>query len=254
MRLFAGGASTDVITFGTVAALDNVWDGGGTLSIWLKPASALTGGGGNRRVYERSAASNRGFLGTLDAGVTWTPFFECNFDGGLGAWRTTSQETLSVLTHLAITYNANATGNTPTFYVNGTARTTSTTSTPIGTRVSDTGESLYLGNRADGTRPQDGPLAEFALWNRVLTQSEIAALANWFSPLFFTNSLKFMTPLIGRYSPELSFGPNGPAGTVTGATYADHHKILTPTSTPFTLRTPVLTPRPLVTVLCSLRW
>lgn len=72
-----------------------------------------------------------------------------------------------------------------------------------------------------------GGVAECALWNRVLSLDEMAALGRGFSPAFFPNGRIAYCPVDGRHSPELNLADGSP-GTVTGTTYLEHPPVIYP--------------------------
>lgn len=71
-----------------------------------------------------------------------------------------------------------------------------------------------------------GDLAEFAMWNRVLTSAEMALLAARFSPMFLPDGLQVYVP----YVRELTELRSGLALTNTGTTAAVHPRIMYPAS------------------------
>jgi hypothetical protein len=76
--------------------------------------------------------------------------------------------------------------------------------------------------------PADGNLAEVALWTTALGQADFDTYNLGYSPLFIKReSLLGYWHLFGRSSPE-SERINGLAGTVTGATWAAHPRVIYP--------------------------
>lgn len=71
-----------------------------------------------------------------------------------------------------------------------------------------------------------GGIADAALWNRVLSAGELAALGRGFSPAVFPRGRVMYSPVDGRHSPEINW--NGTSGTVTEAAYLDHPPVLYP--------------------------
>lgn len=69
-----------------------------------------------------------------------------------------------------------------------------------------------------------GRIAEAALWNRVLSADEIAALAKAFSPLFFRNGLKFYVPCVRAAIDVVA----GKTPTYDGTSVVSHPRILYP--------------------------
>lgn len=81
-----------------------------------------------------------------------------------------------------------------------------------------TGKWVLGGRTFDTTRNMVGKLAEFAIWNRVLSAGEIATLANRYSPMFIQNGLKFYIDLVSGTGSRVSAA----ATSVTGTTVFDH--------------------------------
>jgi hypothetical protein len=80
-------------------------------------------------------------------------------------------------------------------YFDGVSQTLNPDVAPSGTATS-TAQSLRIGNRSGDDRNFDGSLADMAIWNRVLTQEEIDALADGLSPDCITTGLVLYAPLI----------------------------------------------------------
>lgn len=96
--------------------------------------------------------------------------------------------------------------------------------------VDDSSASLRIATRdpLDATFYAGG-LAECAVWNRVLTSDEIRALGRGFAPAFFPRGRVFYCPVDGRTSTEPNWAGTT-HGTVTGATYLEHPKVIYPNS------------------------
>lgn len=129
--------------------------------------------------------------------------------------------------HSLTTYDWGSTANKPEHYLDGSIQTRTNIDTPSGSPV-NTSTAFYIGSDAATGSYFGGDVAEFAIWNRVLTAAEAAILGDGFSPLFIPNGLVFYTPLIGRTSPEIELR-YGSSGTVSGAVVADHPRIIYPT-------------------------
>jgi hypothetical protein len=90
------------------------------------------------------------------------------------------------------------------------------------------GTALYFGARSDedNDRRLGGDMAEWAKWDRTLIDTERAALASGFSPLFFPRELKWYVPMIRPYV-ELK---EGLTVTNDGSTIGAHPAIIYPGS------------------------
>lgn len=92
------------------------------------------------------------------------------------------------------------TGTAAEFYVNGAA--TGTATAGFGGITTDGALIGSLDGQVSGF-DIDGDLAEFAVWNAILTPNEWAALGANYSPLFIRpQSLVSYLPIFGRNSPE----------------------------------------------------
>lgn len=143
-----------------------------TFSIWMRADSSGEGGFGRIMVFDNGAAASTEGL-SISAGldlawrVDWsTTDLTDTFDTNLstGVWY-----------HILITYDGSSVSNHAVAYVNG-ASTTSPSASASGTLTTSFNE-IIIGNVGDGARTFDGKLSEAAIWNVVLTQSEIDILA-----------------------------------------------------------------------------
>ena len=166
------GADT-VVNAGSDASLDNIWDGGGTFSIWVNPrsdgesdAGRILGKGLQGWVCYCRAESG-GFLGIQ---------FYVDFDGGDGSWRSPIVIPINEDTNIIVTYDSDSVGNVPTIYINGVPISLITVSSPIGTRLTDAGSSFMIGDRASGAVGFDGKQDEPILYDRILTPQKVRAL------------------------------------------------------------------------------
>ncbi len=106
--------------------------------------------------------------------------FYQDFDGATnGVWKTTNNcYTPGVLFHFVITYDNSATTKDPVIYVNGASVGLTETATPAGTRVTDAGGNLYIGNRAATDRPFGGQMYLFRLISGLWTQAQVTQDCN----------------------------------------------------------------------------
>lgn len=111
-------------------------------------------------------------------------------------------------------------------YLDGAAKgTASAANSPADLNLVSIGTSRY-GTSTEYTF--SGYLAEAAIWNVALTDNEVAILGRGYSPLLVRpQSLVAYWPLIGNESPETDLR-GGYNLTVTGATKADHPRIILP--------------------------
>ncbi len=145
-----------------------------TAEIWINPA---TGSGRTFRILTKVEALSDSYspkayqIGTHDWGGARRPNGGiCTTDGEFMNW---GGEAISdaTWTHMAITYDANAGANNFKLYVNGQLSTAQTVTGNL-----TTGQGLlFLGNSGANLENFVGAIDELRLWNRALTQAEIAA-------------------------------------------------------------------------------
>jgi beta-galactosidase len=79
--------------------------------------------------------------------------------------------------HVAVSYDRSNFGNVPALYVNGVRLNLSTISSPSGTQPPYNGTG-YIGNKSDLSRAWSGSLDDLRIYNRILDDAEIRALAS----------------------------------------------------------------------------
>ncbi len=166
-------------------------------------------------------------------------FTNIHWSTNSGAWSIPKPAT-GAWTHILVTYDMGSTANDPAIYVNGASQTVTERGTPSGTAPANSQSTLYLGSDSGNGQYYDGRMAEFAMWNRVLTAAEADIIgAKKYSPLFVSNGLVMYVPLIGRTSPELEL-INGANGTLTGTSVIEHPSIIYPYGDPIGIKLPNL--------------
>lgn len=147
-------------------------------------------------------------------------------NSGNARWSITNPDT--AWHNHVITYDYTATTNDPIWYIDGASQTVTERATPTGTPgYADDDGVLRIGAYYDGSGEYwDGKIAEFAIWNRILTATEAAILGAGFSPLFIPNGLVFYSPLM-RNTQDIK---GGNVGTVTNAVVFPHPRIIYPGS------------------------
>lgn len=176
-RNFAGAGSGDRITVTDDVSIQNVFDGGGTISAWIKPAS--DGELDLGRVMVKGVTGNFKWRIHVqdDDGSDMKLVFDQAFSGTNGGWDTVNRDIpRDQWTHIAITYDNSDVANDPIIYVNGSAVAITETSTPSGTRTTDVGDDLYIGNRDGGTIGFDGDIDEPRIYGAVLNANRVKEL------------------------------------------------------------------------------
>lgn len=194
---------------------------------WLYSDTGITGGrnpfwsGGSWNANFHSFVQHDGNNANLAFCANWTTTE--------GRWHIT-RDSGNTWTQHVITYDFGASTNDPIWYRNGTVITGPDffeQAAPSGTAdyAKDDG-TLTIGAYDDGsTEYWLGRIAEFAIYNRILTATEAYVLGKGFSPLFIPNGRVFYDPLI-RGSRDLM---SGNVGTVTNAVVTPHPRIIYPT-------------------------
>jgi len=105
--------------------------------------------------------------------------FSAKWNGAnLVNWKTgASSFSLNKWHHIALTYDANSSSNDPKMYVDGVEQAVSLSSgTKTGAFYGIVNQDCYIGNGSSGARSWQGNLADVAVWNSILTESDIKAL------------------------------------------------------------------------------
>lgn len=172
-----------------------------TISVWTYRYAA--GGNNLGRIVDKlqsylgGAAGTNGFAMYYDNTNSRHIFDYSLWNNTHGEWYWPFS-TANTLYHTYLTYDASSTTNDPLVWVNGSSQTITETSTPVGTLGTET-RALTIGNRDDNIRNWGGAITHVAIWNRVLSSNEGAAIRNRFDPRFFPSGLVGYWPMSGRY-------------------------------------------------------
>jgi hypothetical protein len=171
--------ANDYIECGSDPSIDNL--SSYSIALWINPDSFALN---NRTICPKGNFSTTGgwsFYTGLDAGSTSILRSYQGFSTTGGWWATTDKViSTGAWQHVVMTYNKLATTNDPVFYVNGISKAVTEGQTPVGSAVDDSDEPLYIGQDWAGSANSffDGKIEDFRLFNRILSQSEITALAS----------------------------------------------------------------------------
>lgn len=182
-----GGAATDLVNCGSDAVIDNIWDGGGSVSLCFRADS--DGEISQGRLLDKTA--NYLYM-YQDDGTNVKIRFRCNFSSTIGVWRTTDNVfRLGKYYQIILIYNADSVSNNPLLYYrcltdNEEAFTLLTVgsgltedSTPIGIRSSDSASNLVIGNYISGSRTHDGLIYDVRLFDSILSSEDITNVSNF---------------------------------------------------------------------------
>jgi hypothetical protein len=161
------------------------------------------------RVFFRFGSSDVNSVGFATLDSTNGDFDSGGGTIGLGSWY-----------HVAASYDRSNLTNLPLFYVNGIRRSTVTLTMPSGTPppLSGTG---YIGNRAALDRAWSGPIDDLRIYNRLLSDIEVQAIAAAptanVAPIVFagTNQSVFLPASASLSGSVADDGEPDPPGAVT---------------------------------------
>jgi len=175
---FTGAA--DYINAGSNANLDNIFNGGGTVSAWINPQS--WGPGGFGRILAKEIRDNEGWSFILDnvGAEDETLCLVVQFSGGESHWCTpTASISLNTWQHVVATYDSSSRLNDPTIYINGQPRANDDIDRAgAGSYVVDDGLSFFIGETTTFDRGFDGLIDGVRIYNRVLSAVEVEALCD----------------------------------------------------------------------------
>ncbi|MCI0438988.1 MAG: LamG domain-containing protein [Chloroflexi bacterium] len=169
----------DNVSVADDAAIQNIFDGGGTVEAWIAPASAGEGDAG--RIVDKASGTN-GWQLSLEGesnGFAKLRFFQ-RFTGQASSFITTDYVIrVGVWTHVAVVYDSDSPDNDTVIYINGEPYTVgdglTQTNTATGSRASDAGLTLRIGNNSAGDGTFEGGIDEVRLWSVSRTQAQIQA-------------------------------------------------------------------------------
>ena len=168
--------TNDYVTLAGTTAYDNM--GAITISAWINPAS--TGENGKGRILAKSAGTNLPSMGWsfyLTNEVTnGIKFAVDHTSAHLEHASVANAITLNQWQFVAVTWDGSATAANAHIYVNGNEVGYSVADNAVGTRASDIGKALYIGNNPALSRTFKGNIDDVKVYNRVLSASEITNL------------------------------------------------------------------------------
>jgi len=172
----------DYIDCGSPAKIADIYNGGGTSSLWLYLSG--TGEGTAPRVITTGDLTLGGYSIHVDANGSTQPMrFVVGWSTTPGDWTTSDIINNNAWNFITIIYNDDTNTNNPIFYVNGAVLTVGSgiteTASPGGAYVSDTSNNLCIGNRYNGAcvtlATYSGRIDELRLNDEILTAEWIKA-------------------------------------------------------------------------------
>jgi len=170
----------DRVNVGTNSSIDNVFAGGGTLSVWIYPQTF--GESDYGRIWHKMEQNSNDngtelFLEEAHDGYTDTFRLIKSFGSGSGQWKADSGSiVLNKWQHIVIVYNEDSDTNNPVFYRNNEIIGVNEYIAPSGTVISDEVSWGRIGSWGDAGRFFDGYIDDMRLYDRELSADEISRL------------------------------------------------------------------------------
>ena len=172
--------SNDYVHCGQEAAVDDIFDGGGSVVAWIKARS--DGGGDIGRVIQKCGGTGPDpgwyICAHSESSGAIKIQFDTSFSTTNGLWRLDSTDvTLNQWTHLVVTWNDDAHANQPVIYVNGVSKALTEVTDPAGTYDSDATQNMRIGGNGS-VNSWDGRISDVAMYDEILTASQVKILYN----------------------------------------------------------------------------
>jgi hypothetical protein len=220
--------------------LDNLYKTGLTVSAWIKPVSGANRG----RIIDKDNNGN-GWFFCMYADNSLQ--FDVPQFSQTAGYRISSNSIVdNAWQNVIVTWSGSTSSSNIHFYVNGVASDSGTIVNGVGTLGSDAGVPLAIGNRAsDLTRGFVGSIDDLRVYNRVLSASEIAALAVGSQPVADTQAPTAPTGVTASAasSSQVNVSWTGSTDNVgvtgylvercAGTSCGTFEQIATPTSSPY---------------------
>ena len=169
---FSFDAVDDEINCGSDTSVDDIFTGGGTVSIWLQS----DGRGENN---EGNAISKLNWQLQMVTDTTTMRFLR-GFSVSDGTWDIAI--VAGMWQHLVIVYDSSSVANNPIVYLNGVSITATETTTPQGDLVSDASGFAIIGDGPISVTSWDGKIGEIMLFTTEKSAAEaksIYELTRW---------------------------------------------------------------------------
>ena len=174
MNGFDDGTDSD-ISCGSDTSIDNIFDGGGTISAWIFPNGI--GAGSHGRIIDKhqwklflSSATSTSCVLEFNCtnATTTTDTTSTNRVINFGKWQ-----------HIVVTYNSDGTDpDKAVIYLNGEEIGTTESGAGAGARNDDSSEDLIIGNNKDGDRTFEGCITGVTMHSTAINASKVRELYN----------------------------------------------------------------------------
>lgn len=165
--------TSDSADFGTDTSIDDLFDGGGSITVWVRPDN--DGESNSGRVCAKGDNDSWTLNFISESGASAKLSMVHDFNSAIGAWDQSSFATdYGAWNYIAVTYNNDADTNNAIHYVDGASVGSTERATPSGTRESDSAYDFLVGDRAGDDRAYDGLIDEVRLLTDIRTVDEVA--------------------------------------------------------------------------------
>ncbi len=174
----------DYIRVSTNASITDIFDGGGTVSLWIKPRSYGESSGGY--LFNKGGANAGWYINLQSCDSTHTDLrMIVDVASGQtdGQWRADCSIAINQWNYVVVTYDDDQTSNDPVFYVNGVQVTNNLDSNPTSSYVSDTSVDLTIANYLSPLATFDGFIDTIRFYNYTRTSAQIAWEYNKGAPI-----------------------------------------------------------------------
>lgn len=189
------------------SSTDDIFDGGGTLIVVGRSRESTNIDQILATTMTTGEASGWSLKYTSRVDDRYNYEFERAFSTTVGRWETYDSVSLQdprpihartgvhpasvgTMDVVAVTYDSSSASNDPEMWINNIQRNTTLgleeSSAPVGTRTSDAGNALILGNNADDDKTLRGDVATILLFDRILTDAEISQVSQVFATRYGT--------------------------------------------------------------------
>ncbi|HIF26221.1 MAG TPA: DUF1566 domain-containing protein [Micavibrio sp.] len=169
---FDGTSTNYEIEVPDTAAIQDIFDGGGSISMWVYPNSANTA----ELIYKttNSGTLPEGYILRFWGAADSRLFFRSPWATGRHEWRTTNSVPLGQWNHIVVTFDNSSDTNEPTIYVNGVSEpfTLHFDIGGGGAAPSDAGVTMWIGWDVDGY------MDDVRYYDRELTPAEVTQMYN----------------------------------------------------------------------------
>jgi hypothetical protein len=165
----------DIVNAGSGASVLNL--GAITVAAWIKVGSAGEAGNPGRIVHKAIGTAPTNGWQFVTQGTNQIGFAVDYATTDLVRVSAANAYPLGTWHHVVVTWDGTPSAANALMYVDGNAVSSyATTTDAAGSRVSDLGANIYLGNEPNGDRTLDGSLDDVRVYNRALSLAEVRAI------------------------------------------------------------------------------